>query len=56
MQIGGSLGVAAFGTLYLSLPGDATHAFAIVTAAFAGAALVAGAAAYRSSGVLPKPS
>ena len=56
MQIGGSLGVAAFGTLYLSLPGDATHAFAIVTAAFAGAALDAGAAAYRSSAVAPKPS
>ena len=54
IQIGGSLGVAAFGTLYLSLRGDATHAFAIVTAALAGAALLAGAAAYRSSSAVAK--
>jgi MFS family permease len=50
MQIGGTVGVAAFGTLYLALAGDgATHAFAVVTAAFAAAALLAAAAAYRST-------
>jgi MFS family permease len=50
MQIGGTVGVAAFGTLYLGLAtGDATHAFAIVTAAFAAAALLASVAAYRST-------
>ena len=50
MQIGGTVGVAAFGTLYLGLAADgATHAFAVVTAAFAGAALLAAAAAYRST-------
>lgn len=50
MQIGGTVGVAAFGTLYLGLAADgATHAFAIVTAAFAAAALLAAAAAYRST-------
>ena len=48
MQIGGTVGVAAFGTLYLGLAADgATHAFAVVTAAFAAAALLA--AAYRST-------
>jgi MFS family permease len=54
ITIGGSLGIAAFGTLYLSLPGDATHAFATVTAALAGAALLAAVAAYRSSSALAK--
>jgi MFS family permease len=50
MQVGGTVGVAAFGTLYLGLAtGDATHAFAIVTAAFAAAALLAAVAAYRST-------
>ena len=50
MQIGGTVGVAAFGTLYLGLAADgATHAFAVVTAAFAAAALLAAAAAYRST-------
>ena len=50
MQIGGTVGVAAFGTLYLRLAADgATHAFAVVTAAFAAAALLAAAAAYRST-------
>jgi predicted MFS family arabinose efflux permease len=49
-QIGGTVGVAAFGTLYLGLAaGDATHAFAVVTAALAAAALLAAAAAYRST-------
>jgi MFS family permease len=54
IQIGGSLGVAAFGTLYLSLHGDATHAFAIVTAVLAGAALLAAGSAYRSSSAVAK--
>jgi hypothetical protein len=50
MQIGGTVGVAGFGTLYLSLAdADATHAFAVVTAAFAAVALGAGAAAYVAS-------
>jgi MFS family permease len=50
MQIGGTVGVAAFGTLYLGLAtGDGTHAFAIVTAALAGAAVLAAVAAYRST-------
>jgi MFS family permease len=50
LQIGAAIGVAAFGTLYLSLasPGGAdlaTHAFAITTAAFAVVALIATATA-----------
>jgi MFS family permease len=50
IQLGGTVGVAAFGTLYLGLAaGDATHAFAIVTAALAAAALLAAVAAYRST-------
>ena len=50
IQIGGTVGVAAFGTLYLALAADgATHAFAMVTAALAVAALLAAAAAYRST-------
>jgi hypothetical protein len=50
LQIGGTVGVAAFGTLYLGLAADgASHAFAVVTAAFAAAALLAAAAAYRST-------
>jgi len=54
IQIGGAIGVAGFGTLYLSLnanPGihQATHAFAVTTAAFAGVALLATATAYRST-------
>jgi predicted MFS family arabinose efflux permease len=49
IQIGGTVGVAALGTLYLGLAGDPTHAFAVVTAALAGAALLAAAAAYRST-------
>jgi MFS family permease len=52
MQIAGSIGVAAFGSLYLTqvtAPGQvvATHAFGIVTAAFAIVALIAAAGAYR---------
>jgi hypothetical protein len=47
--LGGALGVAAFGSLYLSVAHigahDATHAFAVVTAAFAAAALTAVVAA-----------
>lgn len=50
LQIGATIGVAAFGTLYLSLTaqegtGPATHAFAITTAAFAVVALLATATA-----------
>ena len=51
--IGGAIGVAAFGTLYLGLApvgtDAATHAFAVVTAAFATAALVATIAARRAT-------
>jgi MFS family permease len=50
MQIGGTVGVAAFGTLYFDLAGrGASRAFAIVAAALAAAALLAAAAAYRST-------
>jgi MFS family permease len=54
IQVGGAIGVAAFGTLYLSLNAnpaihEATHAFAITTAAFAAIALLATATAYRST-------
>lgn len=50
LQIGAAIGVAAFGTLYLSLTSrggadPATHAFAITTAAFAVVALLATATA-----------
>jgi MFS family permease len=50
LQIGAAIGVAAFGALYLSLTvhagaGPATHAFAIITAAFAVVALLATATA-----------
>ena len=49
MQIGGTVGVAAFGTLYLGLAASgATHAFAVVTGALAGAALLACGAAYSA--------
>jgi hypothetical protein len=53
-QIAGVMGVATFGTAYLGLtaqPGPlvATHAFAIVVAACAVAALFATIAVYRSS-------
>jgi MFS family permease len=51
IQIGGVVGVAAFGTLYLSLAhggaAHASHAFAVVTAGFAAAALLATATSYR---------
>lgn len=54
LQIAGAIGVAAFGTLYLSRaahPGAlaATHAFGVVTAASALVALVAGATGYRAT-------
>jgi predicted MFS family arabinose efflux permease len=53
MQIGGGVGVAAFGTLYLSLAAaggaQSTHAFAAVTAAFATVAAVAALAARRAT-------
>jgi MFS family permease len=54
MQIAGAIAVAAFGTLYLALAsgsgaGDATHAFAVVTAALAVISLIAAAGAQRST-------
>ncbi len=54
LQLAGAIGVAAFGTAYLGLlggpgAGAPTHAFAIVTAAFAVTALIAGAMAYRAT-------
>jgi MFS family permease len=53
IQVGGALGVAAFGTLYMSLTHAGTaqvsHAFAVVTAAFAAVALLAAAAAHRAT-------
>jgi MFS family permease len=54
LQIGGAIGVAAFGTLYLSLAthqgtGLATHAFAIITAAFAAIALLAAVTAHLAT-------
>ena len=51
LQIGGAVGVAAIGTLYLGLSAsaDPTHAFAITTAAFAGVALLAAIGAGRAA-------
>jgi EmrB/QacA subfamily drug resistance transporter len=54
LTIGGAIGVAAFGTLYLSLTtqagaGHTTHAFAVTTAAFAAIALLATATAHRAT-------
>jgi MFS family permease len=67
MQIGGALGVAAFGTLYLGLTGTssavtATHAFAVVAGALGAVGLIATAAAAaatrraRSSGGVRQPA
>jgi MFS family permease len=58
LQIGGALGVAALGTLYLSLaahqgPGHATHAFAVTTAVFGGIVLLAAIAARRATRPAP---
>ncbi len=54
MLIGGAVSVSAFGTLYLSLASrsgavHADHAFAVTSAALAGAALLATTAAYRAT-------
>jgi hypothetical protein len=51
MQIAGAIGVAAFGTAYLNLASDgaATHAFAVVTAAFAAIALLAALLAHGAT-------
>jgi predicted MFS family arabinose efflux permease len=54
LQIAGAIGVAAFGTLYLSQaahpgPVAASHAFGVVTAVFAFVTLIAGATAYRAT-------
>jgi hypothetical protein len=56
MQIAGAIGLAGFGALYLSQAPSggadgAGDAFALVTAAFALVALVAGAAAHRATRV-----
>ena len=50
MQVAGALGVAAFGSAYLSMAGngDAADAFAVVTAGLAGLALLAAAMAHRA--------
>jgi MFS family permease len=50
MQVAGAVGVAAFGSAYLSMAGagDAAHAFAVVTAGFAAVALLAAAMARRA--------
>jgi MFS family permease len=56
IQIGGSIGVAAIGALYLDLaPGaaHATHAFGVTTAALAGLAVLASAAAFRATRPAP---
>ena len=59
MSVGGSVGVAALGSLYLTLartetpaaPGAATaaHAFAVASAALAGLGVLAALAAYRAA-------
>ena len=50
LQVAGAIGVAVFGTAYLALTrGDATHAFAVITAILAGTALLAAAIAYRAT-------
>lgn len=54
LQVSGAVGVATLGTLYLAIaPGagrhDATHAFALVSACFAGLALLAAVAAHRAT-------
>jgi type IV secretory pathway VirB6-like protein len=54
LQIGAAIGVAAFGTLYLTSAssndaGKATHAFALTAAALAASALVAAASAFRAT-------
>jgi hypothetical protein len=54
LQIGGAVGVAAFGTVYLGLAHragavHATYAFAITTLALAGTALIAAASAYLAT-------
>jgi MFS family permease len=61
LQVGAAIGVAAFGTLYLSLTSHqgaapATHAFAITTAAFAVAALTATATAVLATRQVPPAS
>jgi MFS family permease len=54
LQIGGALGVAAFGAVYLSLagtpgPAQATHAFGVTTASFCGAAVLAAVGAWLTT-------
>jgi hypothetical protein len=56
LQIGGAIGVAAFGTVYLGFAShvgaaQATDAFAITALALAGTALIAAASAYLATHV-----
>lgn len=56
LQIGGAIGVAAFGSLYIALaaspsPSGASHAFAITTVALGMTALTAAIAAYLATHV-----
>jgi MFS family permease len=53
-QVGGAVGVAAFGGLYLTLagqpgPGQASHSFALTTLAFAAMAMVAAVTAFLAT-------
>jgi Major Facilitator Superfamily len=48
-ELAGVFGVAIFGSVYLSLTGTPVHAIAIVAIGFAVAALLAAAAAYRTT-------
>lgn len=59
LQVAGAIGVAAFGTLYLTLihahgSAAASHAFGLVTAAFAITGVTAGAIAYRATTRTPE--
>ncbi len=56
LQIGGALGVAGFGSVYLTLfsaagPAQASHAFALTSLALGGTALLAAVAAYLATHV-----
>jgi uncharacterized membrane protein YfcA len=56
IQIGGSIGVAAIGALYLDLTrqaAHATHAFGVTTAALAGLAVLASTTAFRAARPAP---
>ena len=58
ISVGGVVGVAAVGTLYLDLTGagaHATHAFAVTTAVLAGLAVLAAALSARATAVPARP-